>query len=74
MEGVVRKHPAPEGALRLDISKRLVHALLVRKHLAPEGALRLHGPGSPGFIDRLVRKHPAPEGTLKRVKRCESLL
>jgi len=37
----VRKHPAPEGALRQPDSDAGRHCVAeVRKHLAPEGALR----------------------------------
>ena len=37
----VRKHPAPEGALRLFVQLPWLGLFLVRKHPAPEGALRL---------------------------------
>ena len=37
---IVRKHPAPEGALRLNLQECRDIAHNVRKHPAPEGALR----------------------------------
>ena len=41
---MVRKHLAPEGALRLSLGVGVDHEYsLVRKHPAPEGALRLDG-------------------------------
>ena len=36
----VRKHPAPEGALRLRVGSEVAFDGYVRKHPAPEGALR----------------------------------
>ena len=36
----VRKYPAPEGALRLNLDHVRLSTLQVRKHPAPEGALR----------------------------------
>ena len=38
---LVRKHPAPEGALRQKGHGRPGWSVIVRKHPAPEGALRL---------------------------------
>ena len=60
----VRKHPAPEGALRPSgvIFSSPVDS--VRKHPAPEGALRLEI-SYPSIIVLIVRKHPAPEGALR---------
>ena len=40
-EAGVRKHPAPEGALRHGLGLRNSPVVHVRKHPAPEGALRL---------------------------------
>ena len=63
-EAGVRKHLAPEGALRQTQSPGFPRPYTVRKHLAPEGALRLvvvpHDSLSPH-----VRKHLAPEGALR---------
>ena len=36
----VRKHPAPQGALRRMVKDTVIAAIQVRKHPAPEGALR----------------------------------
>ena len=38
--GLVRKHPAPQGALRQVASEVPALLLAVRKHPAPQGALR----------------------------------
>ena len=40
-EAGVRKHPAPEGALRRSKNLCVKSLFKVRKHPAPEGALRL---------------------------------
>ena len=61
---LIRKHPAPQGALRhrgVDDDERLV---VVRKQPAPQGALR---PTSRLVWKSasVVRKHPAPEGALR---------
>nr|WP_143225885.1 hypothetical protein [Actinomyces oris] len=62
--GHARKHPAPEGALRLVAGGELADDGGVRKYPAPEGALRLgYKPGTSLWV--LVRKHPAPEGALR---------
>ena len=63
--GRVRKHPAPEGALRLVPDCREHSVQGVRKHPAPQGALRPKKLLA-DWILTLVRKHPAPEGTLRR--------
>ena len=61
----VRKHPAPEGALRPESSNFLLAINTVRKHPAPEGALKRQA------YDLIlpwlapVRKHPASEDLLK---------
>ena len=48
-EAGVRKHPAPQGALRRAKHLWCSWVLLVRKHPAPEGALRLcSSQGQPG--------------------------
>ena len=60
----VRKHPAPEGALRLVVGCDRALGSLVRKHPAPEGALR-HIARQPKLTQVGVRKHPAPEGALR---------
>ena len=39
-DDIVRKHPAPEGALRLSSYRQPEKKRAVRKHPAPEGALR----------------------------------
>ena len=57
----VRKHPAPEGALRLAGRHLIVSRSPVRKHPAPEGALR-HETQRPTMID-LGQKAP-------RTRRC----
>ena len=61
----VRKHPAPEGALRLH--QKFCHFFfsgLVRKHPAPEGALR-HVPG-PVVVDlREGQKAPSTTRCIK---------
>ena len=36
----VRKHPAPEGALKRELVECPVDSNIVRKHPAPEGALK----------------------------------
>ena len=60
----VRKHPAPEGALRHESIALNRHSGTIRKHPAPQGALRrevvLHG-----VLLGLVKKHPAPQGALR---------
>ena len=64
----VRKHRAPNGALRLGDPREheVFPAVRVRKHRAPNSALR------PATIARLlmlgarVRKHRAPNGALRR--------
>ena len=64
-EAGVRKHPAPEGALRQDRPRyRGPRSSGVRKHPAPEGALRRGFELISGDIV-FVRKHPAPEGALR---------
>ena len=60
----VRKHPAPEGALRLVVGCDRALGSLVRKHPAPEGALRQIA-RQPKLTQVGVRKHPAPEGALR---------
>ena len=64
----VRKHRAPNGALRLD---RLAVAgreaeRLVRKHRAPNGALIPEGVEVEEVGNVGVRKHRAPNGALRR--------
>ena len=63
---VVRKHRAPNGALRLVIPHgfEVLHER-VRKHRAPKGALRLQHLNV--CDDQLgdVRKHRAPNGALR---------
>ena len=68
LRSCVRKHPAPEGALRRECAVLTVHLEGVRKHPAPEGALRqsLVVISTP---QRSVRKHPAPEGALRLIVR-----
>ena len=67
----VRKHPAPEGALRRDEPLSLGFYMFIRKYPAPEGALRLEeGVQISSF---LVRKPPAPEGALRRSFRRSSV-
>ena len=62
----VRKHPAPEGALRRGETPAANDCpLVVRKHPAPEGALRRHTERE-RVRHVVVRKHPAPEGALRR--------
>ena len=61
----VRKHPAPEGALRRELGAAEGGLSHVRKHPAPQGALRLLRLGHPGDHLSQVRKHPAPEGALR---------
>ena len=62
----VRKHPAPQGALRRPGSGGDGELVVVRKHPAPQGALRRPGSGGDGELV-VVRKHPAPQGALRRV-------
>ena len=69
IEVVVRKHSAPQGALRLKLLIRTNDfPLIVRKHPAPEGALRLDVSTLTDLLPT-VRKHPAPEGALRLVQR-----
>ena len=63
----VRKHPAPEGALRRELGAAEGGLSHVRKHPAPQGALRLLRLGHPGDHLSQVRKHPAPEGALRPI-------
>ena len=60
----VRKHPAPEGALRHSTVASAVIRAMVRKHPVLEGALgRLRV--QVVELEPRVRKHPAPEGALR---------
>ena len=59
----VRKHPAPQGALRHELVDAGLNSL-VRKHPAPEGALRPTQGLDPLDV-LLVRKQPAPQGALR---------
>ena len=71
----VRKHRAPNGALRLVVRIRVTHRSIftVRKHRAPNGAFR-HGQSgcTAHVILPRVRKHRAPKGTLRRHCVCLS--
>ena len=61
----VRKHPAPEGALRRAVALLVEVEVKVRKHPAPEGALRppCRRPERPSAI--LSESTQAPEGALR---------
>ena len=63
--GEVRKHQAPNGALRPTECSSLERDRLeaVRKHRAPNGALRRRGSG--GFRSHSYRRQKAPSA-----KRC----
>ena len=58
----VRKHPAPEGALRPYLRIREVNLVFVRKHPAPEGALRR------GMLFRMYSESSGPKAPSTR--RC----
>ena len=64
---MVRKHPAPEGALRRAVALLVEVEVKVRKHPAPEGALRppCRRPERPSAI--LSESTQAPEGALRRL-------
>ena len=63
----VRKHPAPQGALRLAHVESCSDLLLGKKHPAPEGALRQIRPMACHPPPRsVVRKPPAPQGALRQ--------
>ena len=64
----VRKHRAPNGALRLNTpTPARRHAAPVRKHRAPNGALR-RVRFTAGCLHQFgVRKHRAPNGALRRM-------
>ena len=62
---MVRKHPAPEGALRQGYCSEPKQVGFVRKHPAPEGALRPLHHRDRDVAGVLARKHPAPEGALR---------
>ena len=64
MKRETRKHPAPQGELRLIRQSLLICILQLRKYPAPQGALRRSDEWSRQFPR--VRKHPAPEGALRR--------
>ena len=64
-EAGVRKHPAPEGALRLlRLGHPGDHLSQARKHPAPQGALR-HRDHVLSLVGGQAIKHPAPEGALR---------
>ena len=65
--GRVRKHRAPNGALRLLTRVRHFDVgSLVRKHRAPNGALRPQKQGQKYPRAHPVRKHRAPKGALRQ--------
>ncbi len=67
VRAVVRKHRAPNGALRQACCREhLACFRCVRKHRAPNGALRRVGVGSGVGTGVGVRKHRAPNGALRR--------
>ena len=65
---LVRKHPAPEGALRPSVVRPLFMRSMVRKHPAPQGALR-HRDHVLSLVGGQAIKHPAPEGALRLQER-----
>ena len=68
VRAVVRKHRAPNGALRQACCREhLACFRCVRKHRAPNGALRQACCREHLACFRCVRKHRAPNGALRRV-------
>ena len=63
----VRKHRAPNGALKLNTFQAFVSLdrIPVRKHRAPNGALKLLSMNTKRHVLFQVRKHRAPNGALK---------
>ena len=68
-EAGVRKHPAPEGALRLSGLAAAHDSLLCQKAPSTRRCIKTSGASRSrsGRVD--VRKHPAPEGALRRAPR-----
>jgi len=63
---LVRKHRAPNGALRRVHWSTVTYASgRVRKHRAPNGALRRQETTCPAIHSPQVRKHRAPNGALR---------
>ena len=70
----VRKHPAPQGALRPQGHRPLLSAVPVRKHPAPQGALRLT-PDRAIMVSPSRQKAPSTTRCIKTLgPRCRSRL
>ena len=67
MSRPVRKHRAPNGALRLDTYQTIKGAdgQAVRKHQAPNGALRHSGAELGCFVDVIGQKAPSAKRCIK---------
>ena len=73
----VRKHPAPEGALRPSIMLVAVSSSWCQKAPSTRRCIKTGPRGLLNLFVILVRKHPAPEGALRlsweaTLARCEA--
>ena len=62
----VRKHPAPQGALRLTTSIPWRYVTPRQKAPSTTRCIKTGAPSSLARAAHAVRKHPAPEGALRR--------
>ena len=62
---LVRKHPAPEGALRPDLRRILEEHGTRQKAPSTRRCIKTLARVALDNLPKLVRKHPAPEGALR---------